>query len=358
MRNPIVNEQMALTGLRGVAVAIVVLSHLGNGALDPLPWLRLNAIGKAGVWLFFALSAFLLTTHLSQVLADSEPTSPKVARYGVNRVFRIFPLYIIVLGTHVAWGDMPLEQFFRHIVLIEGMWELWAIPVEFQFYLVIPLIALLHAKRGAGVATLAVVLMLSLSLGGSLLRPEKVFSNDLDLLYRLPPFAVGSLAGIWLPQLRGALVGSVGYAAVVTIGAAVAMWLYRLVVLDTSLTLLWPLVSMILALVWCAAIVGAANERSILARALAVRPLVFMGRISFSVYLLHMFAIRYWMEHGAFPPWAVGWLSLLTTMAVATLTYLAIERPGIQAGHWLAAAMFRRATPVGPAAKEAEPTKT
>lgn len=54
----------ALDGLRGLAVGIVLLSHAANVGLPVLPGFTLSGIGKSGVYLFFVLSAFLLTRLL------------------------------------------------------------------------------------------------------------------------------------------------------------------------------------------------------------------------------------------------------------------------------------------------------
>ncbi|WP_397535366.1 acyltransferase family protein [Roseateles sp.] len=54
-------QAAALEGLRGMAALMVIASHASGLGLDLIPGLSLTGIGKQGVYLFFALSAFLLT---------------------------------------------------------------------------------------------------------------------------------------------------------------------------------------------------------------------------------------------------------------------------------------------------------
>jgi peptidoglycan/LPS O-acetylase OafA/YrhL len=290
--------------------------------------------------MFFALSAFLLTSHLCDRLADPAGRSREVGRYAVNRVFRIFPLYVLVLAVHWAWGDFDVMGALRHVVLIEGRDELWAIPVEFKYYLVIPLVAWLIVTRGARVAATLLVLALLGSLALSYASPGVVFSNDLDLAYRLPPFLAGSLAVLLLPVVGTRLTSSAAFAAVVIAVGGLAVYSYRAVVLDTGLVQFSPLVAALLAVVSAAALLGGYHERALLARVLAARPLVFLGKISFGVYLWHLFAVRLAMEHAAVAGWVRAWLVIAASLAVATLTYVLVERRGILFGRRLGERLF------------------
>ena len=68
------------------------------------------------------------------------------------------------------------------------------------------------------------------------------------------------------------------------------------------------------------------------ASALGAKPFVFLGKVSFSLYLLHMFIIRLVQKYGDIPPWAAAWLSLGVSIACAAASYWAVERPGIRVG--------------------------
>lgn len=73
----------SLQGLRGLAVLYVLASHIGNYNLKLLP-IPLNATGKVGVWIFFGLSAYLLTVKLIWQLS-CQPLFQSILRY-----FKVF----------------------------------------------------------------------------------------------------------------------------------------------------------------------------------------------------------------------------------------------------------------------------
>lgn len=193
----------SLHGLRGIAVMYVVLSHLGNGGYFLLP-IAHDAIGKVGVWIFFALSAFLLTNHL---YIDFEATSSRVTsllQYIVHRVFRIYPLYIFVLIGHVILGDISKIQLLKHLLLIQGWGELWAISVEFQYYLLIPVfvISALHLRVSYFNIISFLVALAAGSVVYGLKWPASVFSNELTLFPKLAPFVLGSMLALLLSKAK------------------------------------------------------------------------------------------------------------------------------------------------------------
>ena len=125
-----------LTAIRGFACLLVIIAHV----LSSMPYIGINVArtGKIGVWLFFILSAFLLTI---QWLDKKEVKKGEVIKFYIKRFFRIFPCYIVVLITAFLIKYIPnIETLIKHIFLLEGMGHFWTIPVEFMFYLIIPLI--------------------------------------------------------------------------------------------------------------------------------------------------------------------------------------------------------------------------
>ena len=113
-----------LNGLRGLAVLLVLLSHLGG--LFSLP--TGVGIGKAGVFLFFTLSAYLLTNQALVAVRQGRTTPGFWASYLVRRVMRIYPLYTLVLLISAA-GYAIVGKYFialtpddviSHLLLLEG----------------------------------------------------------------------------------------------------------------------------------------------------------------------------------------------------------------------------------------------
>jgi peptidoglycan/LPS O-acetylase OafA/YrhL len=123
------------------------------------------------------------------------------------------------------------------------------------------------------------------------------------------------------------------------------------VVLDDRLLAFAPAVAVLLATVWSAAVLAGLRRSGVLARMLAVRPLAMLGKISFGVYLWHMFPLRFLMDHGASGPAASGWLVFAATVALAGFTYVAVERPGILSGRRLGDSLFACAKREPPASR-------
>jgi peptidoglycan/LPS O-acetylase OafA/YrhL len=128
-----VSRYPCLDGIRGIAILFVLASHISNRR-D----LVLAGAGQFGVWLFFVLSAFLLSLYFFEEperLADPL----EWANYALRRFLRIYPAYTISLLIGAAVGDWSLSSVFDQLTLKTSSY--WAIYVEFRFYLLLPIAA-------------------------------------------------------------------------------------------------------------------------------------------------------------------------------------------------------------------------
>ncbi|MDO5103966.1 MAG: acyltransferase [Lautropia sp.] len=365
-----------------MAVLFVLFSHVGNAGMSLLPFPH-DAIGKIGVWIFFSLSAFLLTRGLCEVLSRDGSPGRALISYGIHRVMRIYPLFVVVLLLHGLWGDISSSSIGRHLLLQEGAAELWAIPVEFKYYLIVPLVALAAQQWPIRWVVRILLAGVLVSFGYGLADPKAVFSIELDLLPKITPFLLGSLLALRTigqkPRAgqQGSDRQSSGRQSDVNLSDRTSgrnlsdrqvsgrhdqrdhePWLARLLS-PVGQVLLWSCFlavtvlfrSMIkgylpydLASVMGALIALSAGGLIVVclhptwtAALLRTRPLVFLGEISFSLYLLHMFFVHAMERWGAGLPSIVqGWLVLALCLPVSILTWRFIERPGIQAGRYLA----------------------
>ncbi len=175
---------LALDGVRGIAILLVLLHHF---MLAPVPllwssstlWIdrtvgRMADVGWAGVDLFFVLSGFLITRILLGALGGRSYFRSFYAR----RALRIFPVYygfllflIVILPEMPGLrGDLGLAKLRHHQVVYwtyfyniaislhpsvdRGFYNnghLWSLAVEEQFYLIWPLVVFLLGRRGLGV---------------------------------------------------------------------------------------------------------------------------------------------------------------------------------------------------------------
>lgn len=328
----------ALHGLRGIAVSYVVVSHLGNAELFLLP-VRHNAIGKVGVWIFFVLSAFLLTKNLHH---DFEFTSSRLTstfQYAVHRFFRIYPLFGVVIILHVFRGHFTPVEALHHLLLRQGWGELWAIPVEFQYYLLVPFVVIIASQFSKGWAGWILFVLCVVSFFYGLISPESVFANGLNIFPKLTPFLLGSMFAFGLLKANVAFLARsffVNATAILCLsGLLVATLMYRHMGLGalSSLYAPWLSVGISLAVI---GLIHTTQKSPFFNRVFSIRPLVFLGEISFSLYLLHMFVIDGFKNVTLLPVGVRAWGSLAISILLATVSYRLIEKPGIRIGKKIA----------------------
>ena len=330
----------ALDGVRGTAALLVMVGHLGNRELFMIPGVAHDLLGKPGVWLFFALSAFLLTGRLTEELETSRDSRGSLAAYALNRVFRIFPLYSIVIGAHWLLGDFTTTAAVKHLFLLAGWHELWAIPAEFSYYFVIPFIAAFTLRFGRRHAIRALSAALLLAFLFNVAFPQFVFRDSGFIHGKLVPFLAGSLGSL-LAFERGVPARSTWRSAVLpalaVAGFALASQGYRemaLANLDTRIGI--PLVTLGLG-VFGTMVMSLALEPNWLQRLMASAPLAFFGRVSFSLYLWHEPIITHarplGLEFG--PPLVRAWVYFAASTLAAWVSYRLIERPGMELGRRL-----------------------
>jgi peptidoglycan/LPS O-acetylase OafA/YrhL len=333
----------ALDGLRGVAVLIVVLSHLSNAHLYLVPGLDFRGTGKYGVYLFFVLSAFLLTKPLLR--EEMDPREARGwARYALRRVLRILPLYWLVLFVNWAFAQwaptraMPslsTDELIGHLLLQQGKGVYWTIPVEFSYYLVLPLVALaFRALR----LNLAFVSCATAAAIGALLfawPPATSARDTLNLGVYLPIFLLGSYAAVL--DARWQQVGSQTTArrrSVTALACASLLGIVALAPASGSALLGEELPKdwmhrqfLVLGALWSVVVFGAVNGSRWLDRVLASRPLRLIGVVSFSIYLWHVPVARALVLAQLPSPWITSWAVVLASIAAGMLSFALIEWP-------------------------------
>lgn len=329
-----------IDGLRAIAVLSVVLFHAFPA------WLR---GGFIGVDIFFVISGFLIS---SIVLRELEGGSFSFAHFYARRVKRIFPALILVLGACLAFGWLALfpdeyQQLGKHVVGGAGFaanffyWEqvgyfdtaaetkpllhLWSLGIEEQFYILWPVVLLLAWKLRANLLAVAGVLGLAsflVNVGGiahfanaTFYSPasrswELLLGAGLACLHARP----ASLAR--LPRLSPNLLAWTGVAllgtglALITRAHAFPGWLALLPALGALL------------------LIGAGPQAWFNRVVLSSRPLVWIGLISYPLYLWHWPLLSFAQiveSHEPAPAIRGGMVAL--AVLLAWLTYQVVERP-------------------------------
>jgi peptidoglycan/LPS O-acetylase OafA/YrhL len=337
----------ALDGVRGTAALLVLVGHIGNRELFMIPGVAHDLLGKPGVWLFFALSAFLLTARLTEELESAPDSRGVLAAYALNRMFRIFPLYSIVIATHWLLGEFTGPVAVKHLFLLAGWRHLWAIPAEFSFYFVIPFIAAFAVRFGRARAVQVLWVALLLAFAFNVARPDLVFRDSGFIHGKLAPFLAGSLGALLALERRAPAPSRwrrVVLPALAVAGFAAASQAYR----DLALANLpfqpgVPLDSLALG-VFGTALISLALEPNWLGRFMGSAPLAFFGRVSFSLYLWHepiiMHARALGLEFG--PPIVQAWVYFGVSTLAAWISYRVIERPGMAVGRRLGRSLRAR----------------
>ena len=336
----------ALDGLRGLAVLVVVASHLSNAGMHLLPGLSLSGIGKSGVYLFFVLSAFLLTRSLL-LMPLPQWSRPRLwADYVLRRVLRIWPLYLVVLlgswaltvqGVDGWHYRIDTSALLAHLSLREGQSVLWSIPVEFTFYLWLPLIALALAwsrRRGGSRAMAAAMAVAALATAHLLWPPASSAVNDVRLGPYLPLFLCGAWAASLDVRLGDRLAPRASTRSWAVAGVLV------LAALALTVPSVWSLVTatpadiarthrwfLFFGVAWSTLLLAVLHGPRWLQAPFAWMPLRWVGVVSFSVYLWHMVVLDALVRIDVQTLPYAGGVVLAASLLVSAVSFLLFERP-------------------------------
>lgn len=308
-----------LDGWRGVAILLVIASHLQSGLLNHVWRYNWMDLGKHGVTIFFVLSGFLIT---SRILAESPF---RLTDFYKRRFFRLAPVVLVYLGviallsltlrTHLTGGLWGCLFLFRNYIPENPSNALtshfWSLSIEEQFYLLWPL-ALVFAGRRRSL-WIAAIMAGSLAL----LRLEhwqRYLLEPLRSEARMDALLVGCVLAIAL-QNPGVRERFIRHDRVATLLAA-AVLLFSIWRFQT----LMPLYESAAIAVF----LGQTSSRpgGLLARVLQRRPLETVGVLSYSLYIWQeLFLVPHWR---ALTPFMFALLFL-----TAYASYHLIERPCI-----------------------------
>jgi peptidoglycan/LPS O-acetylase OafA/YrhL len=265
-----------------------------------------------------------------------------LSRYARNRALRILPVYFAAVPVYLLvlqGGGTPrqwllfstLSENFAADTAAQVIPVAWSLVVEIHFYLLLPLIALLVNRVAAGSPRRAVVVILGLAAASFALRyPTLYRAADPDpvLRYSLPSCFMFFAAGMVLAPLRvalerrrpAALDGPLGEPGL-WLGAAAALFAVA-ALRGHSGWLLAPAGSLAVG----ACVLPLRPSPAL--RALSWRPLALLGVASYSLYMWHPLVsnlVRRALDLES--PWALAAAIVPASIAVAFLSYWAIERP-------------------------------
>ena len=353
-----------MEGLRAIAVLLVLVYHAGVGSVSG---------GFVGVDVFFVVSGFVIT---NQLLREVESTGrlSLMGFYG-RRAKRLLPaagLVLVVtavgswlLTSRVQWQQIGGDIVGAAVYVVNWVFasrsvdylaedvepspvlHYWSLAVEEQFYLIWPVVIIVllwvlrrRAHRAAGpqglppretvvpqrrhlaIGLLLMIVLPSLvfSVVYTALRPSEAFFITPTRLWELGAGALVALgAGAWARWSPGwgAVLAWVGVAAVVASGFLV----------DTATP--WPGYAALVPVLGTAAVIvgGYTHSRWSPAGLLGTAPMVWIGGLSYSLYLWHWPLLRFWDWQFGPPSVTVGLLIVAASVGPAWLSYRFVESP-------------------------------
>lgn len=341
---PVAGFSKELDGLRGVAILVVMVFHAGMDVLSG---------GFFGVDIFFVLSGFLITSLLIREFDKSGRI--RLGNFYFKRFLRLIPALLILLITFVLVSYLALSEEAAGRSYIEALAALaffsnwsrafsmypshflghtWSLAIEGQFYLLWPLLLvfLLHVSRRRW-PILAVAAIIAL--GSALMRiyllkegapPMRLF-NGLDT--RLDALLLGCFVGALVAS--GSLEGNARFAlkkALYVLAPMSVICLAALLCLGNWRVQWVYQYGFVLAELSAAALIleVLTNREGLLGRLAGAKWLVWVGSISYGLYLWHypiylaMFAMKFNMP-------SVITLGSLLALVAATLSYYVVEKP-------------------------------
>ena len=345
-----VERVASLTGIRAIAALLVMLTHAAyttgkytHGYLG-LVYSR----AEIGVAIFFVLSGFLLFGPWLKA-AVAEGPSPSLRRYAWRRVRRIMPAYLATVliayflyhfrtagpnPGHTWIGlmrNLTLSQIYTdhylYSYLHQGLTQMWSLAVEVAFYVVLPMLAYLLIVVLCRQRWRPGLLLVGLS-GLALITPAwLILVHTTDFLpdgarLWLPTYLLWFIGGMMLAVLQQMGLGA--YAVICVPLAVVCYFIVSTPIAGAPTTspaelregLFKAAFYVVIATLMVAPLV--LGDRGLYTRFLASRPMVFLGEISYEIFLIHLIimelvmveVLRYHIYTGSV------WLLFLATFVV------------------------------------------
>ena len=329
-----------IDGLRAVAVLAVVLNHLSSSLVPG---------GFVGVDVFFVISGYLITGIIGREIDEGQFT---FARFYERRARRIFPaLFAMLAATLTAGyflllpsdyvrafqGALATVFFASNIVLwkehagyfeatdtkLDPMLHTWSLAVEEQFYVLFPVFLLICYRYFRRHIPLILLVCAAVSLAGAALL---VKTNSTAAFFLSPLRAWELLGGALLATGFLPHIGSRVVREVTVAGGLIAILFACFAYSDRTV---FPGLSAIAPVLGAVAVIhGGSSGPTLAGRILKWRPVVYIGLISYSLYLWHWPLIVLTQYANAMDPLTPYLVPLfLASLLVASASYHFIEQP-------------------------------
>ncbi|WP_136244842.1 acyltransferase family protein [Mycobacterium intracellulare] len=324
-----VDRVASLTGVRAVAALLAVGTHAAytTGKYTHGYWGLVGSRMEIGVPIFFVLSGYLLFRPWVKSAATGGPP-PSLSRYAWHRVRRIMPAYVVtVLFAYVLYhfreaGPNPGHSWLglaRNLTLTQiycngylgkylhqGLTQMWSLAVEASFYVILPLLAylllVLICRR-----QWQPKLVLGALAGMALISPAWLVLVHTDHWFPdgarlwLPTYLAWFLAGMMLTVLQEMGVRAYGFVAIPL--AIISYFIASTPIAGAPTTSPATLSEALFKTCFYAVIAALAvaplalGDHGWYSRLLASRPMVWLGEISYEIFLIHLITMEFAMDY-------------------------------------------------------------
>ncbi len=291
-----------LDALRALAVMLVIIHHW----IPKDSWVHAVPNGSLGVNTFFVLSGFLITTILLKAKIDLDQngrqfTGTAFKNFYIRRTLRIFPIYYLLLiafwvvqSPELVKNPAPYFTYTSNILFFfreafpSRLAHLWSLAVEEQFYLLWPWLVLLLNKR---LLRYVILLFIVVGVSTNYLLPEQGWWVEIMTPACFDAFAIGALLAYMTVYRRDiAELAKPLFNMALLLG----LTLFTFELLDYSLLPRRTVHSLLAGLVIYYCLYK--NNNLIANKVLNNKWLIEIGKISYGIYLYHLFIPELW-EH-------------------------------------------------------------
>lgn len=320
--------------LRGLAALSVAIPHFLMAAqIAPV---AAETISILGVEIFFVLSGYVLAPQIITHLIE-RPSAAKLATFWLRRWMRTIPPYLValiaasILARQLVTADFLRYAFYLQNVAFQANAQdyfpiAWSLAVEEWFYLLFPLACLgLAPMLPAGRSRpwiIGTAFVVAVTIGRTVAPATEHWGNDIRrvVAFRMDAIGYGFLLHLTLMRLRRQPLIAWCTLAATSVVAFVLTWTLAKAGTDRIIEAAFPYYS---------AALGASAIAAFLTFDLQGRMArigLFLGRISYSVYLFHFIALT--AISGLEPRWPLQLAAFLAlTVLIGTLMSVSIEAP-------------------------------
>jgi peptidoglycan/LPS O-acetylase OafA/YrhL len=332
-----------LNGWRAIAVSLVIAAHSSIMLQNSGTWIGAKAAvmfshAGIGVDIFFSISGFLICTLLLN--EKNQTGSIGLTSFYIRRTFRILPPLFAYLATLTAFrlsgliptiesGEILTSALFVRNYFPAGSWytgHFWTLAIEEHFYLFVPIVlSVLSWKAGLRFAIAVVVCC-------ALIRwAEFVYSPGMKVEFRtearIDAIMYGAIGAFLVYHSRSAVERHLTGFRAIGILFALVLGCYFFPAMPVRRTLM--AMAMPIPIIFTVL-----HAETTLAKILELRPLQWIGRLSYSLYIWQMmFLVPYDRPLGIFQSFPIAFICAIVCAAGS---YYLIERPSIRLGHRLA----------------------